>query len=122
MRFDPRLCIGDRAAYDIEVATTAVLEPVTAFLTDGYPYPLTAEFIDAEIHIRAATGDEVTELLTTGGNDDEDRIDWPGDPASETGHEIVWQETASSDPCRPFSKGRSCSTVTRSRPTRAPSP
>src|SRR5208283_3332649 len=42
--------------------------------------------------------DEVTELLTGGGYEDDD-LDWPGDPADATGHVITWQEHSGGEVC-----------------------
>ena len=50
-----------------------------------------AEVVDRRLRLRAATGDEVTDLLTTGEKTTQDGIDWPGDPAAPTGREIEWQ-------------------------------
>jgi len=95
MEFDPRLRITPGEAYDIEAAISPVFETVTIFMSECYSFPLAAEVRGEEILVRAATGGE---LLTQGDLVDPERIDWPGDPASPTGHEIVWQEAQSDEP------------------------
>ena len=93
MRFDPRLRVPESDCYDIELA---IAPPGEAFITSSYDAALAAEVQDDEILIRAATGEEVTELLTVGGCED-DGLDWPGDPAVPTGYVIEWCETADCD-------------------------
>lgn len=98
IRFDPRLRVPDSAMYDIELAAADPLERVTVFMTDRYNFLLAAEIVGEEILIRAATGDEVSEFLTSGAVEDEENRDWPGDPAESTGHRIEWQEAANGEP------------------------
>jgi hypothetical protein len=71
-----------------------------AFLTDAYPFPLTPELVNREVRLRAATGDEVTELLTTGGFPPEPGVQWPGDPALALGREVEWQIDEGDPPTR----------------------
>ena len=88
MRFDPRLRIADDVAGQI---AAFIVPDGTAFLTDAYPFPLTAETVAGQPHVRAATGEEVTTLLTTGGFPPEEEIDWPGDPAMAADRQVEWQ-------------------------------
>ena len=90
MQIDPRLRVSDDVVTVILDAVALSGVPET-FMTSAFTEPLTVEMRDGDVWVRAATGDEVTELLTTGGYED-DALDWPGDPADATGHEIVWQE------------------------------
>lgn len=94
MRIDPRLAIPEDVAD--QIAAFGVPDG-TAFLTDAYPFPLTAELLNGALYLRAATGDEVTALLTTG-FPPEEGIDWPGDPALTAGREVEWQCNANDVP------------------------
>ncbi len=69
-------------------------------MTDAYPFPLTPELVNREVRLRAATGDEVTELLTTGGFPPEPGVQWPGDPALALGREVEWQIDEGDPPTR----------------------
>lgn len=107
MLADPRLGLSDEAVR--RIAEVAVPDGC-AFINELAPFPLTAEIVDGQIRLRAATGDEVTELLTTGDGTSADGISWPGDPATQTGREIEWQarhdEPPSFEPAAPVSKVR----------------
>ena len=94
MRIDPRLAIPKDVADQIAAFD---VPDGTAFLTDAYPFPLTAELLNGALYLRAATGDEVTALLTTG-LPPEEGIDWPGDPALAAGREVEWQCNANDVP------------------------
>ena len=97
MRFDPRLMIQDDIEYDVELAATPLCESVTVFIASSYEMPLAAEVQGEDIWVRAATGNEVTTLLTTGLAEQDDGLEWPGDPAAATGFAIEWCETADSE-------------------------
>ena len=88
MLADPRLGLSEEAVR--RIAEVAVPDGC-AFINELAPFPLTAEIVDGQMRLRAATGDEVTELLTTGDFASVDGISWPGDPATPTGREIEWQ-------------------------------
>ena len=88
MLADPRLGLSDEAVR--RIAEVAVPDGC-AFINEVAPFPLTAETVDGQMRLRAATGDEVTDLLTTGDGASADGINWPGDPATPTGREIEWQ-------------------------------
>lgn len=93
MLIDPRLQIPDKI--EALIWDTVVLEPPGTFMTSVFPEPLTVEIRGDDLWVRAATGDEVTEMLTNGGSED-DGLDWPGDPADVTGHEFTWRECVDS--------------------------
>jgi hypothetical protein len=84
MWLDPGLRIPKDTADQI---SAAAVPGSGAFLTDAYPFPLTAELVNREVRLRAATGDEVTELLTTGG-------------FLPLGREVEWQIDESDPPTR----------------------
>ena len=97
MWIDPELRLPKDTADQI---SAAAVPANGAFLTDAYPFPLTAELVNRELRLRAATGDEVTELLTTGGFPPEPGAKWPGDPALALGREVEWQIDESDPPTR----------------------
>jgi hypothetical protein len=97
VRFEPRLYIDAETGGQIETMLMPLLESPTVVVTDGYPFPLAAEIVKDGVWVRAATGEEVTSFLTTGGIPDADGLLWPGDPAMPTGHEIEWQEKRDSE-------------------------
>ena len=97
MRIDPGLRIPKDTADQI---SAAAVPGNGAFLTDAYPFPLTADLADREVRLRAATGDEVTELLTTGGFPPEPGVEWPEDPALALGREVEWQIDEGDSPAR----------------------
>lgn len=97
MWIDPGLRIPKDTADQI---SAAAVPGSGAFLTDAYPFPLTAELVNREVRLRAATGDEVTELLTTGGFPPEPGVQWPGDPALAPGREVEWQIDEGDPPTR----------------------
>ena len=88
MLVDPRLGLPEEA---VRLIAEVAVPDGCAFINELAPFPLTAEIVDATMRLRAATGDEVTELLTTGDGASADGISWPGDPATLTGREIEWQ-------------------------------
>ena len=88
MRFDPRLRIAEDVADQI---AAFVVPDGTAFMIDAFPFPSAVELVAGTAHLRAATGEEVTALLTTGGFPPEKGIDWPGDPALAAGRQVEWQ-------------------------------
>ena len=97
MRVDPRLRMSAALAEQITAMRVA---DGAAFLTDAYPFPLVAEMVGDELQLRAATGEEVTALLTTGDVPSDDEVRWPGDPAQAMGREIEWQLDQISEPVR----------------------
>ena len=93
MRFEPRLHIDAGTAGLIESTSKPLLESPTVIVTDAYPFPLAAEIVGDEVHVRAATGEEMTAFLTVCDVPSPDDFEWPGDPALPAGREIEWQET-----------------------------
>jgi hypothetical protein len=92
MRFEPRLHIDAETAGLIESTTMPLLESPTVIVTDAYPFPLAAEIVGDAVHVRAATGDELTAFLTLGDAPNPDDFEWHGDPALPAGRETAWQE------------------------------
>ncbi len=66
MRFEPGLHIDVETAGLIENTFMPLLESPTVIVTDAYPFPLAAEIVGDAVHVRAATGDELTAFLTVG--------------------------------------------------------
>jgi hypothetical protein len=97
MRFEPRLHIDSETAGQIESTIMPLLESPTVIVTDAYPFPLAAEIVGDEVRVRAATGDELTAVLTVGDAPNPDDFEWPGDRGLPTGREIEWQETQDSE-------------------------
>jgi len=97
MRFEPRLHIDAEMAGLIESTTMPLLESPTVIVTDAYSFPLAAELVGDEVHVRAATGEEMTALLTVGDMPNPDDFEWPGDPALPARREIQWQEKQDSE-------------------------
>jgi hypothetical protein len=95
MLIDPRLQMSDEVEGLIWDAVASMSGMPGPFMTSVFAEPLTVEIRGDDLWVRAATGDEVTELLTAGGYED-DGLDWPGDPADPTGREVTWQERADS--------------------------
>jgi hypothetical protein len=93
MRFEPRLHIDAETAGLIESTTMPLLESPTVIVTGAYPFALAAEIVGDEVHVRAATGDELTAFLTIRDAPNSDDFEWPGGPALPAGREIEWQET-----------------------------
>jgi len=98
MLVDPRLRMAEGVAALIRDAVGSMSGMPGPFITSVFTEPLTVEMRDGDLWVRAATGDEVTELLTSGGYEDDD-LDWPGDPADATGHVITWQEHSGGEVC-----------------------
>src|SRR5208282_864283 len=98
MRIDPSLRMADGVAALIRDAVRSMPGLPGPFMTSVCAEPLAVEIRDGGLWVRAATGDEVTVLLTGGGNED-DNLDWPGDPADATGHVITWQECSGGEVC-----------------------
>jgi hypothetical protein len=96
MRFEPRLHIDAGTAGLIESMCKPLLESPMVTVTDAYPFALAVEIVGDEVHVRAATGDELTAFLSVGDAPNPDDFEWPGDPALPAGHEIAWQETQNS--------------------------
>ena len=97
MKFEPRLHIDGGTAGQIEDMLMPLLESPTVVVTEAYPFPLAAEVKKDGVWVRAATGEELTGLLTTGDVPNPDDFPWPGDPALPSGREIEWQETEESE-------------------------
>src|SRR5271165_4316824 len=98
VRIDPRLQMPENVAALIRDAVGSMSGMPGPFMTSVFAEPLTVEMRDGDLWVRAATGEEVTELLTSGGYEDDD-LDWPGDPADATGHVITWQEHSGGEVC-----------------------
>src|SRR5271166_6384234 len=98
MLVDPRLRMAEGVAALIRDAVGSMSGMPGPFMTSVFAEPLTVEMRDGDLWVRAATGEEVTELLTSGGYEDDD-LDWPGDPADATGHVITWQEHSGGEVC-----------------------
>jgi hypothetical protein len=97
MRFEPRLHIDAETAGLIESTTAPLAESPAVIVADSYPFPLAAEIVGDAVHVRAATGDELTAFLTVGDAPNPDDFEWPGDPALPAGREIAWQEKQDSE-------------------------
>ncbi len=97
MRFEPRLHIDAETAGLIESTCMPLLESPTVIVSDAYPFSLAAEIVGDEVHVRAATGDELTAFLTIRDAPNPDDFEWPGDPAVPAGREIAWQEKQDSE-------------------------
>ena len=93
MRFEPRLHIDAGTAGLIESMCKPLLESPMVTVTDAYPFALAVEIVGDEVHVRAATGDELTAFLSVGDAPNPDDFEWPGDPALPAGREIEWQDT-----------------------------
>jgi hypothetical protein len=91
MRFDPRLRITDDVAYEIEATGAGPTLP-SVVITSSYPAPLTCELIDGDLVVRAATGDEVTDTLSTGDAELGDTPTWPGDAPDRLSRDLEWRE------------------------------
>ena len=91
MRFDPRLRISDDAAYELEATGFGPSMP-SVVVSSAYHVPLTCEVVDGDLVVRAATGDEVTDTLTTGDFEPGDTIAWPGDTPARFGRNLEWRE------------------------------
>ncbi len=91
MHFDPRLRISEDAAYEIEVAGFGAGDPPVT-VSSAYHVPLACELRDDDLFVRAATGEEVTDMLTTGYFEDGDILDWPGDTPTPLSQEVSWRE------------------------------
>jgi hypothetical protein len=94
MKFDPRLLVPENVAALIHDAVGSMSGALGPFVASVFDEPLAVEMRNGDLWVRAATGDEVTEMLTTGGHDEEEGIDWRGDPAEATGQRLVWAATA----------------------------
>ena len=91
MQFDPRLRISEDFAYDLEATGFGPAIP-SVVVSSAYPVPLTCEVVDHDLFVRAATGDEVTDTLTTGDFEPGDLIEWPGDTPARVGRDLEWRE------------------------------
>ena len=91
MRFDPRLRISEDVGYDLEATGFGPAIP-SVVVSSAYPVPLTCEVADHDLFVRAATGDEVTDTLTTGDFEPGDPIEWPGDTPARVGRDLEWRE------------------------------
>lgn len=85
--------------YGIEIDVAGFC-PGTPFvvIASAHSFPLTCERMGDEIVVRAATGEEVTETLTTGLAEEGDDLDWPGDPPQRMSIELIWQERPPAEP------------------------
>lgn len=93
VKIDPALRANEEAAHLLEQDLGTLLMEVTAFITSNYDAPLAAEVIQQHegkpyVLIRAATGDETLDLLSTDGN---------AEPESAR-QTITWQEKQDSIP------------------------
>ncbi|MEO8714333.1 MAG: hypothetical protein ABI369_04910 [Acetobacteraceae bacterium] len=96
MRFDPRLNLSPETMYEIEVGGGGPVLPSVVF-SSACPFPLTCEPGDDDVFVRAATGEEATDTLTTG-PDEGDDPDWPGDPPERLATTMIWREGRESEP------------------------
>ena len=91
MRFDPRLCISDDLAYELEAPGFGPTLP-SVVVSSSFSAPLTCELADGELFVRAATGEEVTDTLATGDFEPGDSLNWPGDVPQRLGRDLSWRE------------------------------
>lgn len=97
MRLDPRLNMSPETTHEIEAGGFGPEIP-SVVISSAYPFPLTCAPIDGEPFVRAATGEEVTETLTTGFEEEGDDLDWPGDPPQRMPIDLTWRERQASEP------------------------
>jgi len=91
MRFDPRLKMSPETRYELAMADFGPDLPTVLF-SSAYSFPLTFEAADGDVFVRAATGEEVTDALTTDMVEEGDVLDWPGDPPRRLEMGLTWQE------------------------------
>jgi hypothetical protein len=96
VRFDPRLKMSPETRYQLEIAEFGPDLPTVLF-TSAYSIPLTFEASDGDVFVRAATGEEVTDALTTDLVEEGDDLDCPGDPPEHSEIGLTWQERPDSD-------------------------
>jgi len=96
MIFDPRLKMSSETMYEIEAAGFGPELP-SVLVSSAYPFPLTCQALRGELFVRAATGEEVTDALTTGPDEEGDDLEWPGDPPRFMAIDMTWQERPDSD-------------------------
>jgi len=87
VRTDPALRVDEETAYLLEQDAGTLLTEVTSFMTSNYDAPLAAEIVQRDganpyVLIRAATGDETLDLLSTADDTNPDS----------TRETITWQE------------------------------
>jgi|SRR5208283_479714 len=93
MKFDPELRLSEGDAALVRDAVDSMRGALGPFMVSVFDEALAVEIRNGDLWVRAATGDEVTDMLSAG-HDGDDGLDWPGDPADEIEHEITWQEKA----------------------------
>ena len=88
--FDERLRLSEEVKVDLY---STLFGPIPHVLfTSSYHVPLTVDTAaDGAIFIRAATGAEVIDALTTGGAEAEQQS-WPGDAPTPVGGIVRWQQ------------------------------
>jgi hypothetical protein len=91
MLFDPRLRISEKVAYAIECGGFGSTLP-SVTITSEYHVPLTCEVRGDDVYVRAATGDEVEDMLTTGNVSEENTLPWPGDEPAALPVTVSWRE------------------------------
>jgi len=91
MRFDPRLKMSPETRRAFEIADVGPDLPAVV-ISSAYPFALTFEALEGDVFVRAAIGEEVTDTLTTGPQDEDDDLDWPGDPPRRLPIDLTWQE------------------------------
>jgi len=82
--------------YDVEIAGPGPVLPAV-LISSACPFPLTFEGGEDDVLVRAATGEEVTDALTTDLQEEGDDLDWPGDPPQRMPTMVTWQERADGD-------------------------
>jgi hypothetical protein len=92
MRFDPRLKkMSPETRFEFAMADLGPDLPTVLFSSAFFP--LTFEASDGDVFVRAATGEEVTDALTTEMVEEQgDDLDWPGDRARRLEMGLTWQE------------------------------
>jgi hypothetical protein len=89
--FDPKLGLSPEAAYEIELNGFGD-DPLQVLITSVYPTALARVLVDGEPFVRAATGDEVTDALTTGLVEEGDDLVWPGDAPMRVAQRLSWRD------------------------------
>ena len=97
MHFDPRLNMSPETMYEIETAGFGP-DALSVLVSSAYPFPLACEAAGDELFVRAATGEELTDTLTTSFEQAGDDLDWPGDPPQILPIGMTWWERPGRDP------------------------